>query len=55
MTSKGLKTPWEKYLIDLGLKKKIKLSKKQLEIEARLALDNVDRIRKKATSGKTGI
>lgn len=48
LAAKGLKTPWEKYLVDLGLKKKNKLTKQQLEIEARIAMQNVDRIMKKA-------
>lgn len=56
LTSQGLKTPWEKYLTELGLKKKkVKLSKEQLEIEAKLALQNVDRIMERAkNNGKGG-
>jgi hypothetical protein len=51
LSSQGLKTPWEKYLVELGLKKKKKLSKEQLEIEERIAMQNVDRIIKEATNG----
>lgn len=55
LTSQGLKTPWEKYLTELGLKKKkVKLSKEQLEIEAKIALQNVDRIMRRARNGKGG-
>lgn len=56
LTSKGLDMPWEKYLIKLKLKKRKKPSKQQLEIEARIAMQNVERIQREAMNGsKTSI
>jgi hypothetical protein len=53
LVSQGSKSSWEKHQIDVGLKKKIKLSKKDLEIEARIAMQNVKRLTEKATNGKS--
>jgi|TARA_R100000750_G_scaffold23265_1_gene15190 hypothetical protein len=56
LRSQGFKDSYEKYLVDLGLKKKKKASKKQLELEERIAMQTANRIlREGATGGKTSI
>jgi hypothetical protein len=51
LRSQGFKDTYEKYLETLGLKKKKKVSKKQLELEARIAMQNVERITERMTNG----
>ena len=38
---------WQQYQQEIGLKEKLKMSKKQLENEAKQAYENAERIRKK--------